>query len=467
MTHVTLYDDQSDLVGRVGAAMGRHKNVLMQLATGGGKTRIAAHMIDRTRRKGNRAGFIVPRRELLRQTAETMTALDIPHGFVAAGYPSNGFAKVHLMTSGTLARRLDTAPKLDVVFFDECHFGGAELDRIIRHYQSQGAWCIGLSATPMKTSGQGMGDWYDVMVEGPSVRWLMDNGRLSDYRLFAPDKPDLSALRVSGGDYVQKDVDGYMMSDERGKVLVGNAARHYKTHAHGKLNISFCTSIKHAQMTAAMFNEAGIPSAAVSGDMDDAELRRIIRAFARREILNITNAQLLAFGFDLSQASGLDVTIESMSDLAPTKSLPWQLQKNGRVLRMKDEPAFIFDHVSNVEEHGLPDSDREWTLEARDKKKRGEVEKTEPVRMCTECYFVHRPSPCCPNCGFEYPVMGRTIEEVDGELVEVTDTPRMKPKQEVGMIARTEGLAGLIAYGREKGYSPAWARKQAQIRGLR
>ena len=342
------------------------------------------------------------------------------------------------------------------------------MDRIIRHYQSQGTWVIGLSATPMKTNGQGMGEWYSTMVEGPSIRWLMDNERLSDYRLFAPDTPDLSSLRVSGGDYVQKDVDSYMMSDERGKVLVGNAAMHYRDHAFGKLNVSFCTSIKAAEMTAQMFNDKGIPSAAVSGKTDDAELKRIIRAFANREILNITNAQLLAFGFDLSQASGIDVTIESMSDLSPTKSLPWQMQKNGRVLRMKDDPAIIMDHVNNAMEHGLPDTDREWSLDARAKKKRGDAEKTEPTRQCHECWFCHRPAPACPNCGTVYPVMGREIEEIEGDLVEVTEVAKRNKPQEIGVIARQDGLKGLMEYGKQEGYKnpSAWARRQLSVRHL-
>lgn len=467
MTHISLYPDQSDLVARVQKAMPRYKSILLQSATGSGKTRIALHMMDRIRLKGNRCGFVVPRRELLRQTIESAVGFGLPYGVLAAGHKPSPFTPIQLMTAGTLARRLDKAPKLSVVFIDEAHFGGAELSRIIQHYKATGAWVIGLSATPMKTNGQGMGEWYDVMIEGPSIRWLMDNERLSDYRLFAPDTPDLSSLKVTNGDYVQKDVDGYMMSDERGKVLVGNAAKHYREHAYGKLNVSFCTSIKAAEMTAQMFRDKGIPSAAVSGKTEPDELKRVIKAFARREILNITNAQLLAFGFDLSQASGIDVTIESMSDLSPTKSLPWQMQKNGRVLRMKDDPALIFDHVGNAMEHGLPDGDREWTLESRDKRKRGDVEKTEPTRQCSECFFVHRPSPTCPNCGYVYPVMSREIDEVDGELVEVTEiAPKRNVKQEVGIIARKEGLRGLIDYANENGYSRGWAIKQMQVRGL-
>jgi DNA repair protein RadD len=463
VTHINLFPDQSELVNRVRQSMRSNRNVLMQAATGSGKTIMATYMIDQARKKGSRAGFMVPRRELLKQTAQTMDKYGIPYGCVAAGWRPDPFAKVQLMSVGTVARRLDSAPRLNVLFIDEAHFGGDELDRVIRHYQAQGTWLVGLSATPWKLSGKGLGVWYDDMQEGPSIRWLMDNNRLSDYRLFAPSAPDLSGIKTVAGDYAKGELNNIMEHD---RVLIGNAAKHYKTHAMGRLNVAYCTSIKHAEITASAFRDAGIPAAHVSGKMDDAEITRRVKAFARREILTLCNADLLTFGFDLSAASGMDVTIESMSDLRPTKSLALQCQKWGRVLRMKNEPALIFDHAGNSapDLHGLPDSDRDWTLEGRDRR-RSDGEKTEPTRQCQECYFVHRPSPTCPNCGNVYPVIGRQIDEVEGELEEVTERG-MTPKQEIGMVARTEGLQGLIDYGRAKGYKPGWARKQAQIRGL-
>ena len=78
MTHITLYPDQTDLVTRVQSEMRRHKYILMQSATGSGKTRMAVHMMDRIRLKGGRVGFCVPRRELLRQTIETVEAFNVP-----------------------------------------------------------------------------------------------------------------------------------------------------------------------------------------------------------------------------------------------------------------------------------------------------------------------------------------------------------------------------------------------------
>jgi len=415
MREIVPFPDQMEMMNGVRQSMRRVKSTLLQSATGTGKTVMACYMMQQAHAKGSRCIFMVPRRELLRQTAKTMESYHIPYGCIAAGYTDNPFAKIRLATSGTLSRRMDTVSPPNILFVDETHYGGDEVARVIKWAKDAGAWIVGLSATPWKLSGKGLGDWYDDMVQGPQIRWLIENRRLSDYRLFAPSRPDLSGIKTTAGDYNKGQLDDFMTAD---RVLIGNAVNHYRSHAMGRLNVAFGTSIKHAEIIAQSFRDAGIPAAHVSGVMDDAEIAKRVRAFARRELLVLANCSLLTFGFDLASAAGVDVTVECMSDLSPTQSLSLQMQKNGRVLRMKNYPAMIFDHSGNVDRHGLPDADRQWSLEGQLKKK-GSSEKTEPTRQCGSCYFVHRPSPICPNCGSVYPSKAREIEEVEGELVEI------------------------------------------------
>jgi len=448
---ITLYPDQADLVERIRIAMRRNKSVLCQAATGSGKTILAAYMISKAREKRTRCMFVVPRRELLRQTAETLDSYGIPFGYVSAGYAPDGLADIQVATSGTLARRLDRSPKSRLVFIDETHHGGAELERIIRHYQDAGAWIIGLSATPMKMSGKGLGDWYQTMECGLSIADLIAAGRLSEYRLFAPSRPDLSGIRTVAGDYAKGAIADRMEQD---MVLTGNAVRHYIAHANGRLNVAFCTSVKHSELVAAEFNAQGVPAAAIHGKMNDAERSAIIKAFARRELHVLTNCSLLTFGFDLASAAGMDVTVECMSDLSPTKSLPWQMQKWGRVLRRKSEPAIIFDHAGNVDRHDLPDDDRDWTLDGR-RKRASTGEKTEPVRQCPKCYFVHRHAAACPSCGFVYPIESRTVKQVDGELAEITERNRKRDARRAQ--GRADSLDALLALAARTGRKPGWA----------
>jgi len=414
---ISLYPDQSELLESVKASMRRgHKAVLMQAATGSGKTIVSASMIAGTRNKGTHCMMLVPRREILAQTALTLQKYDMPFSYVAAGYPYNPHSKTYIGLVGTLVRRLDTAPKLDVLIVDECHFGAGELDKIIKHYKAQGTYIIGLSASPIRRDGRGMDCWFTDMVCGKSIRWLIDNNRLSDYKLFQPSRPDLSGLKND------KQVDDYMMED---RVLIGNAAHHYKTHVAGKLAVTFSTSREHSKKIVSEYRQNGIACADIDGTMDDAERIKIIRAFARREITQLVNCEICVFGFDLSAASGMDVCVEAITDLAHTKSLARQLQKWGRTLRYKTAPALIFDHCGNsfnhlgIRVHGFPCEERPWTLAGVKKGNRDSGEKAIPVRQCPTCFFCHQPAPKCPNCGFIYPIQSREIEHVEGELVEI------------------------------------------------
>lgn len=424
-----------------------------------GKSVMAAYMINGCRQKSVATAFVVPRRDLLHQMSRTFSDFEIPHSFVAAGKPFNPYALTHICTVGTLINRKEKI-KPKIVFLDECHFGAGQLEEIITYYKSQGFWVIGLSATPEKPNGQGLDAYYDDMVCGPTIRQLIEMKRLSDYRLFAPSRPDLSQIKTVAGDYAKGQLADLM---ENESVLIGDAVKHYISHAEGKLNVTFCTSIKHSQLMAEAFNRAGVPSVHMDGETPDDERRGIARAFARRELQNICSVDLLCFGYDLASASGdKKAVIESISDCRPTKSRPLQRQKNGRALRYKDYPAIILDHGGNAMVHGMPCEDIEWTLKGEDKKGRG-GERAVAVRQCAggwrdgpmegpempPCYFTHAPSNRCPNCGAYYEVASREVEERDGELEEIDkDRVRRQLRMEQGMCKTLEEL---VAYGIKTG----------------
>jgi superfamily II DNA or RNA helicase len=466
MNKITLFPDQASHIDNLRHAMRSHKRVLLQAATGWGKTVGAAYMMSEAARKGHSSFFVVPRRQLLEQTAESLASYGIGFGFIAAGRKANPFQHIQLCTSGTLARRLDRLPFIPkIVFVDETHYGGAEIDAIIKFFHAAGCWVIGLSATPMKINGIHMSDWYDHMVVGPQIGELMRMGRLSGYRLLAPSRPDLSGVAIRNGEYVESQLSSRMESDT---VLTGDMARHYKEQAFGKLNMAFGVSIRHVELMSEAFNAAGVPSASVHSKMADDEIKRRIKAFARRELLTLVSKDLCIFGFDLAASAGMDVTVEALTDGRPTESLPLQLQKWGRGLRRKEEPCWIFDHAGNSIsadgslKHGYPDDDRNWTLEREEKRSREGKERTIPVRQCEKCYGVMRPCPVCIFCGNPFPVKDRTIEEVEGDLVEVTREQLADvAKQERMVQGRAQTLTELVELGKRRGVkNPGyWAKK--------
>ena len=383
---IDLYDDQKECLSRLRQAMTRKKSVLFQACTGFGKTAVSTYMMAQAASKGKRCIFTVPRRELLKQTSNTLDSYGINHSYIAGDLSHNPYAKTYIGMVDTMARRVERGlPDADMIIVDETHYGAGSLDAVIKYYKQRGAWVIGLSATPWKLSGKGLGCWYDDMVCGPSLSWLIDNKRLSGYRYFAGrTKPDLSKVKLSGGDYAKGSLP-IIWSIKA--LLLGIASISTEKLAIGRLHVVRCASIKHSQMVCAQFNASGIPAAHVDGTTPDDEMRRIIQAYARRELLVLTFCDLFTFGFDLSQASGMDVCIESCSDLRPSKSLAAQMQYWGRALRKKPHPAIILDHVNNYLDHGRPKDERVWTLEDRNQGKKGHKEPTPPTRQCDNCFF--------------------------------------------------------------------------------
>jgi DNA repair protein RadD len=455
---ITLEPDQARLVNGVRESM-RNGNrwVLMQSPTGSGKTFCGAEIIHGTINKGTRCMITVPRKELLRQTAMALREFDIPFTYIAGGHETDPHAQTFLATTQTLRERIKNgvAPDADLIMIDEGHFGGNEVDGIITHYKSRGARGIGMSATPLLLSGQGMNCWYDDMVQGETIEWLIQNGRLSDYRMFRPESEDIQ--RATKGK----------------RKLVGDEVQHYRQHAMGKLAIAYCESIAHSKQMADRFNAAGIPAANIDGYMKDDDRRRIITAFARREILVLCNNMLLTFGFDLKSASGIDVTIEAMIDSAYTESLALQMQKWGRVLRKKPFPALIFDHAGNRYTHGFPDDHRDWTLKG-DNIKFGSGGSAGAIQNCIggyltaeltgekmpACYMSHRPAPRCPNCGAWYKPDVKIIQSINGELSEQNREPRRAFTMDETQRLR-EDIDELTKNGVKKGMPVAAARKWA------
>lgn len=348
------------------------------------------------------------------------------------------------------------------ILVHNCHYGGKNMNTFIEWLVD--AWIIGLSATPKKHNGDGMDKWYQDMVLGTPMKELIRLGRLSDYKMFAPSRPDLSSVKVTAGDYNKKGLQDWM--DDHGSVLIGDAVSTYKENAMGKLGLTFCSSIKESQRIAEAYKQGGVSAAHLDGTMSAEVRAAIIERFANREILQLCSVDLMTFGFDLAAQVGRDVVIECMSDLAPTKSEAKQLQKWGRVLRRKDEPALIFDHVNNCLEHGMPCEERKWSLKGRDKKRRGQAAVREvQMKQCNECGFCHAPAPHCLNCGNIYPVQSRKIKEVDGELEEIKEVKRVKKQRrmEIGMAKSYEDLKKI---GEQRGYSKGWAFVLAKKKGL-
>lgn len=278
---------------------------------------------------------------------------------------------------------------------------------------------LGVTATPKRTDGKGLGKhadgFFTDLVEGPGMRDLIEEGYLSDYKVYAPPSAlDVSKLRVSTatGDYIRKD----MQTAVAKASITGDVVAHYLKWGGGKLGVTFAVSVAEAEILAEAYRAAGVPAAVVTAKTPPGERVETIRAFANRQLLQLVNVDIFGEGFDLP-------AIEVVSFARPTKSWALFVQAFGRGLRPlpgKDH-AIIIDHVGNVLEHGLPDAPQTHSLDRRPRRKESSNQGPDAVRMCKQCAGVYRRIfVTCPYCGFvPVPSERSAPEQVDGDLIEL------------------------------------------------
>lgn len=452
---------QVPAIDNLRAAMRKHRRVLLQLPTGGGKTAIASFLAQEIAARQKRVYFNCHRRELVEQTSLTWRKYGIPHGFIAADRPAgDAFAKI--CSIDTLKNRLLTTPEPDVAIWDECHHLGAQgWTDIMESWPN--ARHIGLSATPWRLDGSGLGRQFSYMVEGPTAAWLIEHGFLSQYEIYAPNPPDMKGARKDKeGDFSKRDASARMDMPKR----VGDIVMHWRRYAYGMRTIAFAVNVADSQMIVARFNESGIPAAHLDADTPKEERREIIQKFARGEILILSNVGLFGEGFDLSAIAQTDVTIDCLIDAAPTNSLSAVLQRWGRVLRPKSYAAVILDHAGNSNRHGYPDDVRAWTLEDREKTgKGGKGEVGERPPYTCKCFRqIKRPlPPKCPTCGVAIVPEVEPVKEGDGELQRRTAEDKAAVRAQ---LKREENeavtLQELIQLANRRGYAnpQGWAFKK-------
>lgn len=445
----TLHPYQEDMIAGARSALRSHNSILLQSPTGSGKTVLASTMLGRASDKGLRAFFICHRAELIEQTARTFDEVGISYGLIAAGERPDPFQPVQICSIQTLARRYDKVAPPNLVVWDECHHLGAKSWATVHGYYSD-AKHVGLTATPERLDGRGLEAQFSSMVKGPTVAWLIKHGYLADYDLYAPSKPDLTKIHTKMGDYAGNELATIMDTG----TITGDAIKHYQRLTPGKQAVVFAVSIKHSQHIAEQFKANGISAAHIDGTTKRPERKDIIARFRTGAVRVLCNVDIVGEGFDLP---AMQVAIL----LRPTQSTGLYLQQVGRPLRVKPDgsKATILDHAGNAMRHGLPDEDREWTLEGHKRKgKKKKQEQSVFIRQCPVCYYVHKPLPTCPGCGYTYLASENMPDVKDGELVEV-DKEAFKRRQR-----REQGGAKtydeLVALGFARNYkSPhTWAR---------
>ncbi len=456
---IELRNYQTRGVADIRAAYGAgRKSVAFIAPTGSGKTIVLTYIAHGATAKGNRMAVIVHRAELIRQTSVALNSMDVRFGIVAPGVLPQPDMPVQLAMIQTLVNRPDAIQSPNLIIIDEAHHVLADSYlQIIARYPK--AKILGLTATPQRLDGKGLGTVFEQLVMGPSVQELIDTGFLSRPKYYAPPTGlDMTGVKRTAGDFNKK-----QMGERVDRpTITGSAVEHYLKICPGVPAVAFCASVKHAEHVRDQFIAAGIPSAAIDGKLSDDERVDRVAALTDGRIKVLTSVDVISEGFDLPSVTAAIL-------LRPTESLALSMQQIGRVLRPSPGKtfAFVLDCVGNCMRHGLAEEPREWNLAGRPRKSAATGFTQMSLSTCPKCAAVHVPANACPECGHAYPPRSRLIGEVDGQLAILTaqavlaERERIRARQAIGQAKTKEQLE---AIAKERGYKPTWVQMMLRSR---
>ena len=444
---------QTKGVADIRAAFAWARAVLAVFPTGAGKTTIIAMIVLAAIARGSRVVIMAHREELITQIRDRLAAFGITAAIIKAGHPEDPANPVQVASVQSLAGRMDRHAAPDLLIVDEAHHSLATTYRAIFDAWSR-TRILGLTATPWRLDGRGLGEVFQAMVLGPTVSELIQEGHLVPARIVGATRGvDLSGVASSGGDF---DIAALEKAMAR-SGLDGDAVRDFSRYFPSSgTAVAFCVSVAHARRVAEAFNTAGIPAAVLTGSDKDAHRKAVLEDLAAERIRVLCSVDVISEGFDLPAISAVIL-------LRPTKSLSLFLQQVGRALRPAPgkQWAWVFDHAGNSlhQGHGHPESDRAWTLDGEAPAKRSmanaENGQSLAVRQCLSCYAIHPSGPVCPYCGEEHPVDDRIpkwraaeLRELDRATLEAAEEAKRKAARKAQGAARTvEQLTAVFMKG--------------------
>lgn len=439
---IELRDYQLKLIEDIYASWSAgFKNVMAVAPTGSGKALTLctlAHQLAYTH--GLPVTIKVHRKELVAQLCMTLAQLDIPHNIIAQKNTILEIMEAERRAHGK--QYYDYKSPITVVSVDTLlsragkHKDWAENQRVwildeAAHQLKDNKWGkvaallpnaigVGFTATPQRLDKKGLGrhafGLFDTMVTGPTVRWLIDNGFLSKYKIVVPESDYRQFLNDTGDttkDYTHEARNYASLHSH----IIGDVIKNYLKWINGKQAIVFADSIVAGQKMEKEFLAAGVSAKLLTGTTPSKERMNAVFDYREGKTLVLINVDLFDEGFDVPGTYAVIMA-------RPTKSLSKMLQMCGRALRVAKgkEHAIIIDHVGNIKHHGRACKVRSWTLDNIVKKR----DTTNLIRICmnTMCNspfdrWLH----ACPECGCEDKPHRRSSDTVSSprEALEMVD----------------------------------------------
>ena len=462
-----LRDYQEDCSQKLREAFWRVRSVILQMATGSGKTAVAAAIAEGLAARGHSMLALVHRRELVDQFAKTLDRIGLQgrYGIIASGRAPTPWAKFQVASIQTLYRRqIDMNPRYVVV--DECRHAKAKTwEEVLGRFAK--SKILGLDATPERLDGKPLGDHFDEIVSGPSINWLVAHGWLAPCTLkYAPRGVLTKGVRNLAGDYSRKGL-GERLNDKAIAAPVGAFFR----YAADRRVIFFGINRRDSQAVCEKLRARGIRAAHVDGKTPAGMRDQIIGEFRDGYIQVLCNVDIVGEGTDFPMCDCVMIGL-------PTQSLVRWLQMSGRCARPDHgRDGMVIDLCENFWRPGFgrPDLDRTWHLHTDSQRTTASEITTQIIsqKICLNCATVY-PSRrgACPSCGHEKVLdVPRHLDmdligDTDGGIIQKPINTMSKVRQELRAVIRNgAGRQAIQEIRLKHGLSSRW--EQNAISALR
>lgn len=310
----------------------------------------------------------------------------------------------------TEVRHLGENGPVDLIIIDEAHISGASsYEKVCEYYKCNR---IGFTGSPIRLDGKPL-NLFDIIIQGITAKELIQRGNISDYSYYAPDlNIDLSRIKKNCGDYNNQELGEAMCN----RKIYGDILKYYNLLAKGKQAIAYCVNVAHSEEVCKLFNENRIPARHIDSHTPEKDRQKVLNDFKEGKFKILCNCNLISEGITLP-------TCEVGLLLRPTLSLALYIQQSMRTLTpVEGKKAIIIDYVNNIQRHGYPTANREWSLEKPVKEYYNENEDgTFKIRVCQNCFSTFETAPVCPYCGAIYettPVEIQNFKEIELKKVE-------------------------------------------------
>ena len=344
-----LRDYQQEMKARLFEEWNLHRNVMVQMPTGTGKTHLLTAIVREFLHLSDTQVWIVAhRRELVEQIEETVAKYGI----------KKEDERVKVMSIQWLSRNWkDIGREPGLIVIDEAHHALAETYRELWERYPE-ARKLGMTATPCRLNRKGFTELFDALITSWSISEFIGKGWLSvfDYvsiRANSVEQRLIGTLRKRGadGDYQVKEMNEVLNR----RSSIGRLYESIEKYAPGKKGIVYAISIAHARQIATYYSARGVIAVAIDSKTPALERKRLVEDFRQGKIKVLVNVDIFSEGFDCPD-------VEFIQLARPTLSLAKYLQQVGRGLRKSGnkESCMLIDNVGLYRIFGLPTRKWDW-----------------------------------------------------------------------------------------------------------